>query len=325
MDEYIQSLFWKKLQKPKSVVRHEWKAMSSHPFLLYEMVERHPFLDWDWRILSRKNENWKYNLILKYPWKNWDWVYLSNDVPLSFIRERPFLPWDYKIIWKRLSSPVPQSPTSFSKNWKTLSLYTPISQIFNHLQFPWDWKQVSKNKGLTIQDVCNYPFFPWDFSYVMSHTYFNIYDLKRSSITFDFKLLSQNPYCRPRYVRLLNQYPWDWTKLAIHPAFPPEKIFLDPILSRRWRWDRCLGNPYLTLPFYTEIRKQTTIPNQFSQLCQNHFEKTVSLLPYQVSVLVKFLWVCFSKKKILYRLKFILYLKQKMDTDTLRHVLFNYI
>lgn len=320
--DFMEDLFWKKLQKPSSIAKNDWRAMSSNPFLKKEMILIVPHGDWDWRLLSRVG--WCADLILLYPWKNWDWGYLSHQLPFSFIRKHPDLPWDLRMIWKRFEKqPHPNSPLF---RWNSLSQEYPLEFILKHRSFPWNWKLVSRNTSLTMNDVCNFSRYSWDFSYIMKHVYFSSTDLRRTNrLKFDFKLLSENPYCRPSIVSILPFKDWDWTKLASHPAFPPNKIANNQILAPRWRWDRCLSNPRLTLDFYETIRRTVNIPKHFSQLSQNHFHKSTQLLPYQLSVLVRFLWLTYNKKKIMYKLKLILVLKHSMEPDILQDILFLYM
>lgn len=320
--DFMEIQFWNKLQKPSSIGKLEWKAMSNHPFLKKEMVSTLPHGNWDWRILSRKD--WCKDLLVQYPYKRWDWSFLSYQMPYSFIRSHPYFPWDLKMIWKRFDQKKPLPARSFF-NWNRLSLESSTSFIFSHLRFPWNWKLVSKNPSLCLGDVCNYPGFSWDFSYIMTNVYFSGIDLQRKGVLFEFKLLSLNPYCRPWIVRQFINKDWDWSKLASHPAFPPSEIIHDSKLAPKWRWDRCLSNPRLSYTFYHDIRRSVFIPNHFIQLSQNHFQKSVLLFPYQLSILIRFLWICFVRKKILHKIKLLVQVKKHFDLYIFQQKICSYI
>lgn len=314
---YVDNLFWKKLQKPSSIVKNDWKYLSCHPFLKKEMILRVPYGDWDWRSMSRREQQWKLDLIVAYPHRRWDWNYLSSVLPLSFIRKHPDLPWDFKSLCKRIITPIP----SLSSRWEHLSATAPVEFIFSHAHLPWRWGLVSKNKSLSMTDVCNYPLFTWDFPYLMTHSFFTMDDLKRSSILYNYKLLSENPFLRPHVVKAALFKNWDWVRLAIHPAFPPQHVYNDSTLASRWRWDRCLQNPRISFNFFLSLRKEILIPNQFSELCQNHFQMASSLLLYQKSVLVRFLWSCILKIRFSFKLKVLSHLKKYLCPNTMKNVL----
>jgi hypothetical protein len=327
--EYMERLFWKKIQRMSTINKHEWKALSIHPFLRQEMVLVAMNGDWDWRLLSRQSHDWKRDLILRFPWKPWDWGFLSSDLPFEFIHQHPHLNWDLLILWKRFST-APSKSLYYEplQDWTKLSDESSLSFIFRFPHLPWKWKQVSKNPSLQLKDVLFRPHLPWDFSYIMKHVYFSSIDIrlqKTRSLRIDYKLLSLNPFCRPFIVRTFLNKDWDWGKLAIHPAFPPQLIIRDPVLSSKWRWDRCLGNPRLDLHFYSSLKREIVLPNQFSQLVQNHFEKSLELFPYQLSVLVRFVWSLINRKRIFKKLFLLKKLGQNMDPVFLEQILFLYI
>lgn len=156
----------------------------------------------------------------------------------------------------------------------------------------------------------------------MSNIRFDSYHL--SEKIMDFRLLSMNPHHRLSILRRNPYKPWDWKALARHPAFPPESILLDPLLSRRWRWDHCLLHPRLTPTTYHTIRRTFTIHDHFSLLCHNHFCQSKSMLPYFNVVRDRFLLRIIRMRRMAHKLRLLSVLSRHIQPHLL-HVIIRFV
>jgi len=278
-----------------------WKAVSSHPIFL-SMVADRDRLSWDWKLISRQDDPAIRSLLLRFPDKSWDWNHLSRHLPMEFIHENAHLPWNLKILWVRL---LPSSPSS-EIEWSRLSASTDLSIILHDAFLPWDWHEVSRHPQLTMDHVYQQPHLRWDFPYIMTHTPFFFNHLAYPILQTDCRLLSSNPHHHPALLKRFLQCPWDWKALARHPAFPPHLVVADPVLSSRWRWDHCLLNPRLTLGYYHVLRKTIHIPDHFSLLSRNPFDRSPNLPLYFMAVRRRFLLRLVHRRRLRLHLKFFL-------------------
>lgn len=288
MEVIVQQYFWKKIRSG-CCSRSDWNSLSSHPYLSLSMVEKNPDLPWNWRLLSRQE------------------------------RFHPFLDRFADKEWKRHAK-TNKNVVNGNGYWKTRSMVMPIADILSNPSFPWVWPVVSRHPQLTMDHVVSHPGLRWDLHHIMTSTRFDSHHLSQKIM--DFRLLSKNPHNRMSIIRRHPLKPWDWKALARHPAFPPEKILVDPLLFHRWRWDHCLLQPRLTPEAYHTIRRIFTIHNHFSSLCQNHFLHSGSILPYFRAVRDRFLLRVVLARLLSRKLRLLTTLSRHIHPSLFRHISF---
>ena len=62
---------------------------------------------------------------------------------------------------------------------------------------------------------------------------------------FDFQAFSHNPYLTLDILSRYKDSRWDWKVLAVHPCFPPQKIWASDkdVIMDKWRWPDTFRNP----------------------------------------------------------------------------------
>ena len=323
-EQHLQGEFWKRMHGSR--IKKEFRSMSAHPFLSLRIIEKHPDHPWDWRLLSRRRDPSSISsLLLLFPQKPWDWAHLSKTMPLSFISQHDQLPWIHEIICDRVIV-FSSSSSSITTNDPD-DYHYPIEFILQTIAAPEKWKMLQYHPHLTLDHLLRHPEIPWDWHYAMKTLFFSSHHLlalENKNIRVHYQLLSFNPYHRPSILRKHLDKPWDWTALARHPAFPPQIIHDDPILSPYWRWDHCLAHPRLELAFYHQIRRKVMISNHFQSLSQNHFEECPSLHPYYLSVRHRFLHSWWIRRRILSHLHLFLLLCKNLPV-VLVHLILQFL
>lgn len=294
MEEIIQRHFWKKLQQGGGG-RVEYSAMSAHPYLKTSMIERYPDHPWNWYILSRSPHA---ILVEKLRDKEWDWTRLTETYCIDRIIRTPWLPWNEGRLIVRLSpSSVHHCIRTASPDpWLIRSREVNLQYILSHPTLPWVWAAISRRNDVLLDHAFSHPHLAWDISYLCRHGRFGTSRFRHPFL--NYRILSQNPHLHRTILHDNIERPWDWTALALHPAFPPRSILVDRTLYPRWRWDHSLSNPRLDVDAYDKIRKKFTIHNHFSFLCRNHFDRDRRLLPYFRIVQERFLHGLFRRATI---------------------------
>ena len=315
MNDIIHKLFWKKLHG-KSLDRFECNSMSRHPYLLEEMIKRHPHHQWNWSILSHS----RHFVLAEYlPYKDWDWEVLTDRFCLDVIIRTPFLPWDEARLSRRL---YPPQVNEERREWFDRSRVASPVYIFENPSLPWKWETVLCRPDIVFHHASSFPETSYIKNFMTRHTRFDAFHLSASSSEkINYKILSHNPHLSLSILSRFLQCPWDWSVIARHPAFPPHSIMKNPLFSSRWRWDHSLQNPRLTPPVYDIIRKNFTIHNHFTFLSQNHFEYSSILMLYFQIVRDRFLRTLFRRRLILRKLRLLCCLAHAISRYELRVIM----
>ncbi len=99
----------------------------------------------------------------------------------------------------------------------------------------WDWRSLSSNPGITLEDIVNNPDKPWDWMYV--------YD--NPNITLDFVLANPDKN-------------WHWHLLSANPGITLIDIINNP--DKPWDWIGVLKNPNITLDYLIKNMYKIPLP-----------------------------------------------------------------
>lgn len=151
------------------------ELLSSNSNVTFEIIKTNPNINWDPYGVSR-NKNITLDIILRnldFPW-NIEGLFLNKNITINDIFKYPgIFKADYDITYnlvkkgltvdllvKNFNSPIFRN----KHNWKRLSKYLNMNDIFAHLsEYPWDYDSFNYNLTLTWKIVYDNPNIPWDF------------------------------------------------------------------------------------------------------------------------------------------------------------------
>ena len=121
-----------------------WQRISSNPGIKCQDVLDNPLLPWSWNDLSR-NPNISLEFVEQTITKPWNYRELSKhpEMIYKFVLKYPLKQWDWKILSTRFSVKI-----IFNKNG--IRKKKDIPGLF------WDWKGISENPTLTMEDIEKY-------------------------------------------------------------------------------------------------------------------------------------------------------------------------
>lgn len=203
-------------------------------------------------------------------------------------------------------------------NWFRLSKHQNIefSDIYNNLQFQWNWKGVSLNPNITSKHVIQYPELPWDYLYLSLNPNIKFEDLNIFE-NWDWSALSNHvPY---DYIMNNLDLPWNFEELCCNPTFTFNKLVKVPnILLNPWKMSKIVKledtchfkfcfwslseNPNLTLDFILEhvdeklnwdlLNDRFNLPNEiikrFNLIPRNIMFKDIK--NWSINILYKYLF-----------------------------------
>ena len=243
----------------------DWELLTTNPNIDYDYIKDHPEFPWEmdklhlnptipFKLLVENNiipENndiidafgSSYNISLQdiknNPDIHWDWKYgisYNPNVTKEFIIENKNKDWDFLGVSRNKNISIDfiiqysRNELQFTEDelYDCLS-YNPninIEYVKENIYKPWDWSELSKNKGITIRDIIdnNSEDFKWDWNFVCKNPNFQMRHLKiyrdthwslnhlsgnpnsdlktilNNKDTIDFEELSNNPFGKWRYV-----------------------------------------------------------------------------------------------------------------------------
>ena len=174
--------------------------------------------------------------------KNWDWVGLSSELPINDILHNLDLPWIYSLI---------------INDRKHLNIHQLNKLIDSEKRDLLDWKKITINKGITIENIRENPDYPWVYSEIFKNPNFRIKYL-------DYYLSMNNMYqqIKYEYKNLLNYWSYHhnkkdtlcllWKYLSKSKSTTIADIDNHPEYAWDFLW--VSSNPNITIEFFHKYR-----------------------------------------------------------------------
>lgn len=226
-----------------SYPRLQWsmRNISQHPDMSLQIVIQHLNWCWHWESLS-KNTAFDFNSIIhtlfRYPWHVGS---LSRHARLSFefVFRFPLLTWDWKALSAHPNLHMNMVMTHLGLPWNWSSLSRNINLHIEHvvplLRKPWDWDALTRNPNIGLANIfIHFRRLPWVFPAIcgrpdvipyLSHVQEEYVMQKRlfrgrlRKITWNWTVLSRNPYLTAEHVRQYFEIPWCAVGLSKNPSF----------------------------------------------------------------------------------------------------------
>ena len=170
-----------------------WIDLSSNKFINYTFLLDHINKPWNWYILS-SNSNLTSSVFRsqdtawhKFPWR-WD-ILSANIINFEIVLKYPDLPWHYNhlSVNKHLEPDYVYQNMTKPWNWGDLLRRTVYEDTFldskilskhpeltfkivrSFIDWNWDFKEMTKNPGITLRDIQTNPNSNWDWDWLMSN------------------------------------------------------------------------------------------------------------------------------------------------------------
>jgi hypothetical protein len=175
IDYFCETIFWKYIWINPSITHDfffanlsqnlNWEFVSYNIFFTLDFIDEFIEFPWDWEILSSRTTP---EFFEKYRNRDWDWRRLSyNPAMMSYIIENPDMQWAWLFVSgnKGLTIDRVKKLSYLNKplDWGLISKNDGITldDIIKNLHLPWSWRDISSNKHLTIEFVKKTSFQPF--------------------------------------------------------------------------------------------------------------------------------------------------------------------
>jgi len=184
IDYFCETIFWRYIWINPSITHEfflehlsdnlDWEFLSCNKFFTLDFIEEFIDFPWSWEILSSRITP---DFFDKYRDRDWDWSRLSyNPDMISYIIEHPNMEWSWLFVSanKGLTIDRVKKLSSLHKplDWGLISKNDGITldDIVNNIDLPWSWRDMSSNKHLTIEFVKKTSFQPFSRSRLVSNS-----------------------------------------------------------------------------------------------------------------------------------------------------------
>lgn len=129
-----------------------WYKISESIYITTENIDNHPELPWEWHFVSL-NPNINKDFLFRNIDKPffWGWVSQNPAITLKDIE-------NYGFHWEFNSNP----DGHFTEKGVSGNPNLTIDFVIDHLYERWNWRLLSENKAITLQDIENHPELIWD-------------------------------------------------------------------------------------------------------------------------------------------------------------------
>jgi len=165
IDYFRGTIFWKCIWINPSITHDfffshlsenlDWEFLSCNKFFTLDFIDEFIDFPWSWEILSSRITP---EFFEKYRDRDWDWSRLSyNPDMISYIVDHPNMEWSWLFVSANKGITIRNIKQLLHKplDWGLLSKNDGITQqdIIDNLDLPWSWRDMSSNKHLTIEFV----------------------------------------------------------------------------------------------------------------------------------------------------------------------------
>lgn len=175
---------------------------------------------------------------------HWDWKFLSRNpnISLEYIESHPDSPYNW--------------------NWPYGISYNPnltLDFILKHKNKRFDWNLISRNPGITLEDIENNPTLPWKWEYVALNPNITIdfilkYLTKFSKRNLNKKLGSTYNITLEHIDAFPNLF-WNKFRLSKNPNMTLDYVMQHPVKHKktnRWQWESVAKSPMIT---FEDVKK----------------------------------------------------------------------
>ncbi len=134
------------------------------------------------------------------------------------------------------------------KYWNLLSQNPTVSiyDVIDNLEKPWDWDELSRNRGISFRDINHYKTFSWNWRYVSRNENVTMKDvLDNPSYAWDFSALSGNPGIKFQDILDHPEFDWSWDDVSENINITTQNVLNHP--DFKWNMDLLSTNPAIDM------------------------------------------------------------------------------
>lgn len=218
------------------------------------ILEKYPNVRWDWDEICKGNVSFKFVMKTDFPW---EW-YLALCGNPNITIEQILLIDEVISLYDLVKNPnfklkhVLESPYD-DWDWRGISKNKNITieQVIEH-DFPWNWYCLSSR--LLVKDIFDNPNLPWDWNGISKNKTLTMKHIKKNIHKINWHELSNNPNITFEFIIKNKKEDWNWYRLSQHP-----NIKMEHIINNDLRWD-IMGleeTPNVTCPEIFKYIKST--------------------------------------------------------------------
>jgi hypothetical protein len=182
---------------PENNIYSYLSELTYNPNITIGIIEKYPFINWNWSIISHNIKKLTKQQYVKYINK-WNYTLLSTHINFNIYDEYHYHNWNYY---------------KLSEN-KNLDIYI----VLNHLDKNWNWSKISSNKNILIKHIIKYPELNWDWSNISLNPNITIQFIKEN-LDKDWNTfnVSSNPNITMDDIEKNNMINWNYEGICINP------------------------------------------------------------------------------------------------------------
>lgn len=122
-----------------------------------------------------------------------------------------------------------------------------IEYVTKHIELDWNWRGLSRNLGISYQDIIEHSSWPWNWTVVYQRPdvpWPNV--VKQLGLLCDFWSVSSNTSLTIDIVLRHCHEDWNWVHLSRNPVITFQHVQDYPELESRWSWLGLSQNPNVT-------------------------------------------------------------------------------
>jgi hypothetical protein len=239
---------------------------------LFTLIRAFPDKQWDWSVISRRNDisfEYVFAHLDDHPW---DWTMLSLNPQVGSwtnVQAHPELPWSYLHLACNPTVPldiVLADPGRFHMIQYTTTLscdneYTLYNRsdfapqiAFEHPHFKWYWRGITSNPKITYELIKANPHIEWCWHAICLNKRISLDDLLSEPAITRINDIIASPHITPEMVPIIQAMPKfnqsstladAYYVYSLNKSLPIEYVIANPQLP--WNWDCISCHPDLTV------------------------------------------------------------------------------
>ena len=203
--------------------------LSMNRSLKPEHIERYPYLNWDYQVISRNNNFSEKYILDTLTEKNWNIYSLGKNSAIHF---NTYIQLIKKYYGNDTAEFMCNNPVDCIESFDTLKWFELNDFITKHNNISRNlWKIISRHPSVTWTIYCTYKEYPWDISG-----------------------LSQNKNITPDIIEANLDIEWNWYKMSSNPSITEE--FICKYRTKKWNFNKLCENNSLSPSLFYQFLKE---------------------------------------------------------------------
>ena len=147
---------------------------------------------------------------------------------------------------------LPEKLEDICKRWSVFWIRPNITlqYINDHLEHPWNWKNISQNAKINEYDIKNYNHFPWDYNEMLfiNDKLITLQIIEDNmDYMWNYEILSYNEIITLEYIKNNIDKNWNWGFISLLNAITLD--FIEEFIDNDFNWYNLSHNKNITTEF----------------------------------------------------------------------------